>query len=133
VLAFNQGSSGGIADDTITEMKATVKKLGDQVKDAVADLSPDEYVQSMRFVREMKDTVQTLQDPNVTNYFSKKWTPQGNTVGELVRFMTANGLKFAPAVSGGEAAYTVLHRNLNQYDYGLVQLAGRTSGGKATP
>jgi hypothetical protein len=125
VLAFNQGSSGGVADDTITQMKATVKQLENQVKDAVADLSPDEYIKSVRFVREMKETVQTLQDPNVANYFSKKWTAQGNTVGELVRYMTANGLKFAPAVSGQQTAYTVLHRNLNSYDFGLAQLARR--------
>jgi hypothetical protein len=125
VQAFNQGSSGGIADETIAAMRMVVRQLDTEVSNAVKELTPDEYIQSMRFVRQMRDTVQTLQNPNVANFFSNKWTPQGNTVGELVAFLAGNGLSFAPAAPGDEPAYTVLYNNLLAYDQGLAQFARR--------
>ncbi len=45
------------------------------------------------------------------------------TVAELVQQMTRQGLRFAPAVSGDESYYTVLHRALVDYDNSVSQPA----------
>jgi hypothetical protein len=37
-------------------------------------------------------------------------------VGELVRYMAKNDLRFAPAVAGDEAAYLAFYRALAIYD-----------------
>jgi hypothetical protein len=46
-------------------------------------------------------------------------------VAELVAHMTANGLKFAPAVSGDESFYTALYQDLVAYDSGIATLVAR--------
>ena len=52
----------------------------------------------------------------------------GQTVADLVGYMTSNGLKFAPAVSGDEAAYASLYSALAAYRRGLETEVAREPG-----
>ncbi|MGH7168664.1 MAG: hypothetical protein ACRELG_00100, partial [Gemmataceae bacterium] len=76
-----------------------------------------------RYLRELKESVQVLQQNDVAKYFRAAWKPKGATVAELVQQMTREGLRFAPAVSGDEAYYTTLHRALVNYDLSVAQLS----------
>jgi hypothetical protein len=66
-----------------------------------------------------------LQDPNVANYFGK-WAPSGRTVAELVQHLSKNGLEFAPASPGDEAAYQALYQSFLAYDGAISQLVSRS-------
>ena len=70
-----------------------------------------------------------LEDPNVGNWFTK-WRAQGNTLPDLVNFMSSNGLVFAPATQGSETAYQSLYRFLADYDAAQAQ---RTMTAAAPP
>ena len=48
--------------------------------------------------------------------FSKDFVGKGKTVQDLVDYMVQKGLRFAPAVSGDEAAYQALYSALQAYD-----------------
>ena len=47
----------------------------------------------------------------------------GKTVAELIKNMTADGLRFAPATQGDDGAYRALHNALNAYDSGIMSLS----------
>jgi hypothetical protein len=57
-----------------------------------------------------------LRQPDAAGYFSPTYSPKVKTVQELVRYMTKNDLRFAPATTGDEAAYLVFYRALASYD-----------------
>jgi hypothetical protein len=51
----------------------------------------------------------------VANYITRKWAPKGNTVGEVVNEVNRQGLKFALAVDGDQAAYVAMYRGMVAY------------------
>jgi hypothetical protein len=124
-LCVKQAMTGEIADGTLVDLTAAVDTLRLKVDAAINDLTPTEYVQASRYVKELKNTVQSMQDPNVVNQFNGKYAPQGGNVAQLVEQMTRQGLKFAPANPGDEPSYTALYQALLSYDMGLTQLVSR--------
>jgi hypothetical protein len=121
-MAVRQAQSGEVSVDLLDNIGASLSNLEGAVDAQVANLTPTEYIQSMRYVRELKDAYKILQQSDVQKYFRPDWGAQGSTVAELVRQMTQQGLTFAPAVSGDESYYTSLHRSLVDYDIGVAQL-----------
>jgi hypothetical protein len=123
--AVDQVGSGPVAPATIRSLNAAVAAMEATIKRKVADITPTEYVQGMRYVRELRDSFKVFQDPNASSYFNGKFTARGPTVFDLVNQMSSQGLRFAPATRGDEDAYTSLHRALVVYDYGMSQYASR--------
>jgi len=123
--AAMQAASGPVDAKLQFDLQKAINGMIAQVKSHVADLTPTQYVQATRYLRELNDSVKVLQDPNASNYFTDKYQATGNTVAELVQGMNGRGLVFAPAASGDEPFYTVLHGALVSYEYGLRQLARR--------
>jgi hypothetical protein len=70
---------------------------------------------ALRFLNDLADTIRALQEPNIAKYAANPFAESGTTVSELVLHMTRHGLRFAPAISGQEAAYTALHRAMVAY------------------
>jgi hypothetical protein len=113
--AYKEAEYGRVKPATIRSMTKTVDDLAKKLKKNIKDITPSDYVDSKRFLNDMEQTIKVLRDPNVSNYVTKKWAAKGDTVSELVQNMTNQGLKFAPATRGDEAAYTALHSALVQY------------------
>jgi len=113
--AFKQAESGNVDADTLVGMTEATDNLGTQLRSNVADITPSDYINAQRFLNEMSNTIKVLQDPNVGNYVTHKWAAKGNTVAELVQQMSQQGLKFAPAVSGDQSAYSALHTAMVAY------------------
>jgi hypothetical protein len=125
--AVKQARTGEVDVDTLNQINAAIKDL-ERAVDAGAsnDLSSSQFIEASRYLRELKESAKVLQQSDVAKYFRSEWTPQGSSVGDLIKQMTSQGLKFGPAVSGDETYYTVLHRAMVDYDRGLSQLT--TSG-----
>jgi hypothetical protein len=113
--AFKQAEYGSVDTDTILNMRNGVDKLQRQLRKEVAEITPNDYVASKRFLNELDNTVRGLQDANVANYAKGTWSARGRDVAELVQNMRQQGLKFAPAVQGEETAYTALHGAMVAY------------------
>jgi len=107
--AFKQAESGAVDADTLQGMTTASSNLQAALKSNVADIAPNDYITAKRFLNEIDATIRVLQDPNIANYVTRKWSAKGDSVAELVTQMTRQGLKFAPAVSGDESAYLALH------------------------
>jgi hypothetical protein len=102
-------------------MQSNVAQLHRLLARNVNDLPAHQYLDAKRFLNELDDAVRLLRQPGVSNYFNQTWVARGNTVRDLVQYMTARGLTFAPAVSGGETAYQTLHSALPAYDLAARQ------------
>jgi hypothetical protein len=110
---------------TLNDLTTALNQFQTNVDAKIAELTPDQYVQAARFLRELRGSFNVLRRPDVARYFSPQRAAQGSTVAELVAHMTANGLRFAPAVSGDEAFYTALHSAMVTYDDGIATLVAR--------
>lgn len=116
--ATKQAAAGRIDAGTVTELQKAIDRLRNDLVGQVGNFGFQAYTEAKRFLRELDDTVALLKRPDAAQYLSGKFSAQGRTVKELVDYMTANGLKFAPAVSGQESAYSALQNALVQYDIG---------------
>jgi hypothetical protein len=111
---------------TLKDMQADLKRLNDSLTKNVGDLSPTQFIEAKRYLNHLEDAIKALQDPNVGNFFTQKWSAKGKTVAELIKHMSDQGLRFAPAAPGDEPSYRGLYQAFNAFDAGVAQLtAGR--------
>ena len=122
-MAVKQGQSGQVSVELLDDIGASLKQLGNTIDARVQDLTPTEYIQATRYLRELKDSYKVLQQNDVAKFFRPIASASGTTVAQLVRQMTQQGQRFAPAISGDETYYTSLHRSMVNYDMGLSQLS----------
>jgi hypothetical protein len=113
--AFQQVQSGAVSPATIQKLIRATDALSSKLRQNVAEISPNDYIAARRFVSDMNGTIRALSDPNVAGNSAPRWPPSGTTVSEMTQQMTRQGLRFAPAVPGDEAAYTALHRAMVAY------------------
>jgi hypothetical protein len=132
VQAAMQARSDNVDPDTVDGIRKASGRIRDQIRimSQNDDLTPTEAIQGRRFLTELDGALRTLADPNVAKFFNGQWAPKGSTVGEIIDNMTRQGLTFAPAISGNEAAYTSFFNALVTYDLRLAQLAPAPQTGK---
>ncbi len=119
---YAQAQGGGLDSPTIRRLGKAVDGLERDLRGQVAKVEPNEYIAAKRYLHELQGGVKQLYDPNVLNNFNGKWQFQAATVGQLVNEMTAQGVKFAPAVSGQEPAYQSMHWSLATFDTPVNQM-----------
>ncbi len=115
---------------TLNDLDADLKKLRNALDENVGSMSPDQYTEASRYLRQVEHAVTALKSPNAVNYIDK-WKLRAKNVAELVQFMRENGLSFAEATPGDEPAYIALYHALADYDYKVARLAG--SGADTKP
>jgi hypothetical protein len=109
---FNNQVDPGV----IQQMTRDVDAIQKQLRRNGGDLPPSLYMEAKTFLNNLDDGVRALQQRDVGNYFNGKYTLKGKTVPDVVKYMVDQGLQFAPAVPGDEAAYAALHQALAAYD-----------------
>jgi hypothetical protein len=108
---------------TRNNLSESLEGLKKTLNDNVGDMSPSQFIEAKRFLNSLEDAFKALQDPNAITNLEKRWVAQGKTVADLVKYMTDNGVRFAPAVRGDEEAYRTLHYAMVAYDAGMAQVA----------
>jgi hypothetical protein len=119
--AMKQAATDSLTPATVRGMQAAVGRLEQTVEKNAPDMDLSQVVEARRYLSELRDGIRALQDPNVGNYASKKWSAQGRDVREMVQYMTKEGLQFAASGRGDEAAYKALHQAMVNYQYGAAQ------------
>jgi len=106
--------------ETLKDVQKDFKTLSDKIADTgtTDELSPSQYIEAKRYLRQLDQAIKALNDPKAEKYFDD-WKAKGKTVAELLDHMMSNGLQFAPAASGDEAAYNALYEALRSYEAGL--------------
>jgi len=113
---------------TLKQMTDDMEKINKSLTRQVGDLSPSQYIEAKRFLNNMNDALRVLQQPDAVNYFNRKYAARGKNVPELVKYMTDQGLQFAPAVPGDEASYVAVQRAMAAWAQAVQPVGG---GGEA--
>jgi hypothetical protein len=108
--AMAQARGGPVQAGILTSLQDGNNKLGVMLKNQVHQIPPNQYIEAKRYLSDLDDAIKLLRQPDAGRYVSGHYSAKGRTVQELVKFMTDNGLGFAPAVPGDEAAYVALQR-----------------------
>jgi hypothetical protein len=116
---------GRVDPGVIRELERNVEAMMGHLRNNVSDLTFNQYVEARQFLKQLDDAVKVLQLPDAGDYLNGKYTPRGDTVKELLTYLSENGLRFAGASGGEESAYTALHRLMVQYQQGM---AGKQAG-----
>jgi len=119
--AIQEAAFGKTDPGTLQNMTNDLDKIQLQLAKDVFDLPPTQYIESMRYTKQLHEALKALRDPEIGNYLgrSPKFAAKGQNAGAVIKYMAENGLKFAPAVAGDESAYIALYNALVAYDLGL--------------
>lgn len=114
-----------IPEALMKDIRGDNKALADKLAESANDLSPAQYVEARRFLNQLNGSIKALADPKVANYFNNTWNARGKSVAEMISHLTREGLTFAPAAPGDEAAYRAVYQAMRAFDASL-QYAQRT-------
>ena len=123
--ALAQGQMGPVDLSLVGTLRDQVFNMGDKLKQMVQDVPAGQYMNGKQFLSELNASLGTLKDPNIANYFSGQYVARAANVNDLVSEMTAKGLRFAPAVTSDQPAYTAFYQSLLTYDAQMSQMASR--------
>jgi hypothetical protein len=125
--AVAQVKTGGVDIMLVNTVNTAVSTAEEQVGNMVQDqdITPTQYVDAMRYLKEIKSSLEVLQTNDAANYFNGTYQARGATVAQLVQNMAAQGLKFAPAPPADETAYSSLYRSLVTEEYRLRNMGAR--------
>jgi hypothetical protein len=108
--------SGRVDQDTIWQMSDDVERLRQILVREAKEFIIEPYIEAKTYLRNLDDALVALQQPDAANHFTGTYELRATTVLALVNQMTRNALRFAPAVSGDEPFYAVLHESLAACD-----------------
>jgi hypothetical protein len=107
---------------TVKDIQNDFKSLNDKLSNSADELSPSQYIEATRYMKQLDQAIRLLRDQRAANAFNGNWKAKGETVSELVDYMDKGGLEFGAATPGDEGAYTAMFQALRAYESGL-QLA----------
>jgi hypothetical protein len=113
--AVQQAINGKPDANILKQLNGLVKEMNGTLQKNSSEITPSQYIEAKRFLNNFGDALEVLRQPEAGNYFTQKYAAKGRTVNDLVKYMTEQGLQFAPAVSGEEAAYVSLQRAMANY------------------
>jgi hypothetical protein len=115
--AVRGATKGKVSANTIKELKDAVGVLNKRLEDAIEEISPSQYIASKRFLNRVAAGIKSAEQPGFAAAVKLAigLAKRCRTVPDLMRYMTANQLTFAPALEGDEAGYRALFTALSKY------------------
>lgn len=107
---------GSVDSHDIRQMTIDVERLRQLLQRSAMELSLQPYIEAKTFLRNLDDAIFALQQPDAANHFTGVYELKATSVLGLVNHMTQNALRFAPALPGDEAFYSVLREILAACD-----------------
>ncbi len=132
----HEAARGGPDPSLCDELGQGVTQLQDELKKRfyAGRINGTAYLTGKRFLEGLEGSVNLLQQPGASKFLNGTYAARGRTVQELVRNMSRQGLRFAPASPGSEPAYRALYNALVSYATGAETASGsRVSGARVAP
>jgi hypothetical protein len=122
--AYEETKGGGNPGaGTMRELRGSIEQMRALLKKNSLDMTTSAYGDARRFLDGIDEAAKVLDSPDAGTVISNRLRPRGNNVGEVVQYMQQNGLRFAPAATGDEAAYNAMQRQLAAYN-ATIMLGG---------
>jgi hypothetical protein len=115
--AVEQGAAGTLEQKTYLQLQSMVSAMQEDVRKRYhkEEIDGGSYLKGKHFLDDLQSSLKVLQEPEATKFLDGSYAARGANVQELVDNMSAQGLKFAPATPGSEAAYFSLHDSFVSY------------------
>jgi hypothetical protein len=122
--AREQARAGSVvAPGLLKDIQNGLERLQKMLQDNVGEMPPTDYLRAKRYVNLLGEAVKALKGPNIANYLNNSYLKKVKSVADLVDSLTrVQGLEFAAATPGDEAAYRALYQLFADYDAGTNQL-----------
>jgi hypothetical protein len=117
-------SDGRVDPATMRQMADDVNQLRQLLRQNVGAVAVNQYIEAKAFLQSFDDALVALQQPDAARHFDGRYALRAQTVLGLVKHMAENGLRFAPALPGDEAAYRALHQVMAAYSRTALAPAG---------
>jgi hypothetical protein len=108
-------SKGQVDPATIRQMADDVNQLRERLRQNVVAMDFYPYTEAKAFLKSFDDALVALLQPDAVRHFDGQYALKAETVLGLVKHMAENGLRFAPALPGDEAAYRALYQVIFAY------------------
>jgi len=120
--------NGKVEVNVLRDLKAELEKINDNLFKHMNDIPTGQYMEAKKFLRDFDDATRAIEKGDAPAYFEfQTFVSKGPTVQEIADYMIRNGLKFAAATQGDEAAYQAMQSALAAYDVAVnAQLAAAT-------
>lgn len=119
--ALVQGAEKGNVDpNVLKDFSSELERIYDKLVNNITEVGPH-YLEAKRFVNDLREARTALERGQAQHQLAyMKWIRNGNkTMQDVVDYMIANGLRFAPATVYDEAAYRAFFSALVAYDVAL--------------
>lgn len=102
------------------DISSDFKAINDKLNESAEEMPPSQFIEARRYMNQISSSIRALSDPNVgKSVGGGAWTPKGKSVADLVKQMTDDGLTFAAAGPGEDAAYRALYQAMRNYEMSL--------------
>jgi hypothetical protein len=110
----SSAASGDLDADLYFKVNKGVTALQDELtqKFRKEQIDGGMYLDGKRFLESLASSMKMIRSPSAAKFLNGTYRAEGRDVPELVYNMTSKGLKFAPAIPGGEAPYFALQNAL---------------------
>jgi hypothetical protein len=124
--AIDQARKKQLSAERARDLTTPLEKLNNYLMDKVTEFSPSQFIEAKRFLSRLGDGIKALEEKGLGTWLeaNAKLPSKVKKVAELVQFMDQNELKFAPAISGDEAAYRLLYQALVAFQKGETSKLG---------
>lgn len=115
--AMTKASKGHIDQNLIRDLNAELAMVRDKLNRKATALSAPQLVECKRFLADFEEAAIGLEKGEASvNVQYQKFISGGKTVQDLSDYLISNGLRFAAASPGDEAAYRALYASMVQFD-----------------
>jgi hypothetical protein len=115
---YEMSQTGTPKANLVGDLKARVDKLQEMLSKKLTELPSGQFLAARRFLNELQSAVHGLAVPDLGRKYAA-WLREGSkgmTTKEVADWLNRQGLQIAPAMTGDEDAYQVLHQALANYD-----------------
>lgn len=115
--AYQGAATGKLTPKLMKEVRSEMSAMRETLRVQVSkdEIDTGTYFTAIQFYNSLSASIDALGRPDARRQLSGALSPKARNVQELVEFVSGNGLKFAPATPGNEAAYQVAHDAFVRY------------------
>jgi hypothetical protein len=111
------GKDGAIERNTLRDLQGNVKALSEQLDASVADLPPSRYIESNRYLNQLKAGVKALENTRRGRPATYTLVGKARNVAEICAYMAQNGLQFVAATAPEDyTAYSAFYLLLRSFE-----------------
>jgi hypothetical protein len=126
MTATSQAAMGALDAKLYKDLNVQIAAMNEDLRKQFhkEEIDGGEFLDGRRFIDGLTTNVKSLRDPTAQRMLEGSYAAKGRNVQELTSYMIQQGLAFAPANPGSEAAYQAIHDAFVAYTS-----AAQTSGG----